>query len=258
MTETVNGIKVNYIKEGAGENVLILHGWASNIKVFSSTVALLAKTHTVYAFDLPGMGETPEPPEAWDLDGYVDFVSAFIRKMGIEKTVLIGHSFGGRLIIKLAGLSDAKKRGFEITKIILIDSAGIMPKRTLKQKARTVFYKTVKSALGQKNINKMFPSALEKWRKKNGSADYNNATPVMRQTLVKTVNEDLTPLIPGITAPTLLIWGENDTETPLSDGRLMEKLIKGSGLVTLKNAGHFSFLEQEYTYLKVLASFLGN
>jgi pimeloyl-ACP methyl ester carboxylesterase len=103
----------------------------------------------------------------------------------------------------------------------------------------------------------MFPNVLEKWRKKNGSDDYNNATPVMRQTLVKTVNEDLTPLLPGINAPTLLIWGENDTATPLRDGRLMEKLIKGSGLVTLKNAGHYSFLEQEYTYLKVLASFLG-
>ena len=79
---------------------------------------------------------------------------------------------------------------------------------------------------------------------------------MMRQTLVKVVNEDLTPLLSEIKQNTLLIWGENDTATPLSDGQLMEKLIKNSGLVTLKNAGHYSFLEQQFIFNKVISSFM--
>mgnify|MGYP005765608411 FL=1 len=78
----------------------------------------------------------------------------------------------------------------------------------------------------------------------------------MRQCLVRVVNEDLTHLLPSIKVPTLLVWGENDTDTPLSDAHLMEKLIPGAGLVTLKNAGHYAFLEQQYTFNRVVCSFL--
>ena len=78
----------------------------------------------------------------------------------------------------------------------------------------------------------------------------------MKITLVKTVNEDLTENLSRITQDTLLIWGDNDTATPISDGRLMEKLIKNSGLVTLHGAGHYSFLEQQFTFNRVIASYL--
>ena len=102
----------------------------------------------------------------------------------------------------------------------------------------------------------LFPDALENLRSKHGSADYNAASPMMRQCMVRVVNEDLTELLPQIKAPVLLIWGSNDTATPLADGRLMEEKIAGSGLVTLEGAGHFSFLDQPFVYRRVLQSFL--
>ena len=99
------------------------------------------------------------------------------------------------------------------------------------------------------------PNALENLRKKNGSADYNAASPIMRQCLVKVVNEDLTELIHNINVPTLLIWGEKDDAVPLSDGQLMEKLISDSGLVVFEGCGHYAFLEQGGRFCRILDSF---
>ena len=105
-------------------------------------------------------------------------------------------------------------------------------------------------------VKKFFPDALENFRKKMGSADYAAASPMMRQVMVKVVNEDLEPYLPNIKAPTLLVWGVNDTATPLSDGEKMEKLIPDAGLVKLENAGHYSFLEQQFTFNRVMCSFM--
>jgi hypothetical protein len=99
------------------------------------------------------------------------------------------------------------------------------------------------------------PELLEKLRVKFGSADYVAASPMMRQCLVKVVNEDLTHLLPGIKAPTLLVWGENDTATPLSDAKKMEAEIPDAGLAIIKNAGHFSFVEQPVIFGSIMASF---
>ena len=107
-----------------------------------------------------------------------------------------------------------------------------------------------------KPLKAMFPDAVENMRKKRGSADYNSATPIMRQTLVKVVNEDLTKLLPNIKASSLLIWGTNDTATPLSDGEKMEKLIPDAGLVKVQGAGHYSFLEAPELVSRVVKSFL--
>lgn len=102
---------------------------------------------------------------------------------------------------------------------------------------------------------KLYPDALEQLRKRMGRPIITRP-PLMRQCLVRVVNEDLTHLLPNIKVPTLLVWGENDTDTPLKDGQLMEQLIPDAGLVTLKNAGHFSFLEQQFTFNRVIASFM--
>ena len=97
---------------------------------------------------------------------------------------------------------------------------------------------------------------VEARQAKAGSEDYRQASPVMKKTMVNLLNEDMRPLMPEIKAPTLLIWGEGDTATPLSDGQQMEKLIPGSGLAVLKPAGHFSYLDQLPQFLRTLIYFL--
>ncbi|MDR1620942.1 MAG: alpha/beta hydrolase, partial [Synergistaceae bacterium] len=128
---------------------------------------------------------------------------------------------------------------------------------TVRQSLRLGLYKCVKKILSFSAVERLFPGALEAWRRRIGSADYRDASPRMRECLVKTVNEDLTPLFSSIPHPTLLIWGENDRDTPLGDAKIMERLIPDAGLVTLKNAGHYSFLDQPFVFGRVLDSFLG-
>lgn len=253
MFTEIDGLRINYTDSGSGECILLLHGWGSNITLFNGITQQLSSKMRVVAPDMPGFGESDEPKTAWRVDDYVDFTGKFCAKLGISKAVLLGHSFGGRVIIKLVTRNDP---AVQAEKLILTDSAGIMPKRSLKSKLSTKIYKAGRAVMSTKPMSAMFPDAVENMRNKRGSADYLAASPIMRQTLVNTVNEDLTELLPKIKQSTLLIWGDNDDATPLSDGQTMENLIPDSGLAVIKGAGHYSFLDDPYTYSRILASFL--
>lgn len=253
LRKTVNGIGINYEQKGSGELVVLLHGWGSNIKLFANLIDLLSAKYTVVAMDMPGFGESEEPKTPWCVDDYVQFVIDFLKDYDTKEVTLLGHSFGGRVIIKM---HSRESLPFKVKKVILVDSAGIMPPKSNKKSWRTRYYKMGKAVLSTKLVHKLAPDALENFRKKMGSADYAAASPMMRQVMVKVVNEDLEPYLPNIKCPTLLVWGVNDTATPISDGEKMEKLIPDAGLVRLENAGHYSFLEQQFTFNRVMCSFM--
>jgi len=253
LTKQFQGLKINYIEKGSGKELLLLHGWGSNIKLFQHIIDCMEKTHRVIALDMPGFGESDEPPISWNLDDYVNFVIAFAKEMNCRELVLLGHSFGGRIIIKMANRTDLP---FSISKIVLTGSAGILPPKTLKKRLKVLIYKTGKTVLALPPVKALFPDALEQLQKRSGSSDYRNATPVMRETLVKVVNEDLKPLLSTINYPTLLIWGDEDTVTPISDAKCMEELIPDAGLVIVKGGSHYAFVEQPFFVNKVLQAFL--
>ena len=241
MITRIDDFPVNYIDEGEGDAILLLHGWGSNITLFDGIIKTLSPSHRVIAPDMPGFGKTPEPQRAWSVDDYVDFIIKFIDSLDLKKFSVLVHSFGGRVLFKL---NARESMPYVIDKVALIDSAGIMPKKTMKQKISLKMYKIARSIMSTKVLHFLYPDAVENMRKRRGSADYNNATPVMRSTLVKVVNEDLKPLISRISCPTLIIWGDMDTATPIDDARQMEQLISDAGLVVCEGAGHYSFLEQ--------------
>lgn len=247
----VNGLRVNYITAGEGQPVLLLHGWGSSIAPYRQLIDLLQRKYFVIALDMPGFGMTEEPKQPMNVDDYVDFVLEFLKLFDISRLCLVGHSFGGRVIIKMANRS----LPFSIDKIVLIDSAGIRPQPSGKKTARQTIYKLGKWFATRKLIVRLFPGFLEKLRVRFGSADYAAASPMMRQCLVRVVNEDLSHLLPGIQPPTLLVWGENDTATPLSDAKQMERDIPNAGLAVIRGAGHFSFVEQPVIFRNIMASF---
>lgn len=253
MTKNVLGLNINYIDKGEGELVVLLHGWGSNISLFNSMIELLSKQYRVVAMDLPGFGGSDEPKEIWNVNSYRDFVIEFLKDFGEKEITFLGHSFGGRIIIKMF---DRDNLPFKIKKLILTGSAGVMPKKSAKQKIKQRIYKMTRKVYSSKLVTKLFPDALENLRRKNGSADYNAASPTMRQILVKVVNEDLTHIFPKVTPPTLLVWGKNDTATPLADGQLMEKLMPEAALVVLENSGHYAFLDEMFAFNKILASYM--
>lgn len=249
----VKGIRVNYEMKGQGDTVLLLHGWASSLRPYRQLMEQLCVKYRVIALDFPGMGQSEEPPEPWDVDGFADFTLAFLEQFGVEKISLVGHSYGGRVILKLAN----RDLPFAIDRIVLIDSAGIKPPSSKKKSARQRVYKLGKWFLSLKPVARLFPTALEKLRVKFGSADYAAASPIMRQCLVKAVNEDLSHLLPGVKAPTLLVWGDRDTATPLSDAKQMEQAIPNAGLALIPGTGHFSFVENPYLFGRIMASYFG-
>lgn len=247
----LSGLKVHYEIVGEGKEVLVLHGWGANIRTCASITNQLSKNFKVIALDFPGFGESQEPKSVWGTAEYAQLVRQFLDTLGIRMPILIGHSFGGRVITYLAG-----KLKVQAHKIILIDSAGVRPKRSLSYYYRVYSFKLMKNTVKLLFSKEKSEEIIAKARSRHGSTDYKNAPGVMRSVLVKTVNEDLRQYLPGISAPVLLIWGENDTDTPVSDGKLMEKLIPDAGLVVLKNAGHFSYLDNAYEFNIIMDHFL--
>ncbi|MBE6879825.1 MAG: alpha/beta hydrolase [Ruminococcaceae bacterium] len=252
----IDGLNINYVDIGNKNSknaILLLHGWGSNITLFQKIIDMVSPSMRVVAPDMPGFGESDEPKEPWCVDDYVTFVAKFCKEIDLKDPIVLGHSFGGRVIIKSV---TGENPTINPPKIILTDSAGIKPKQSLKSKVNTKMYKMGRAVMSTAPMKKLFPDAVENMRNKRGSADYRTASPVMRATLVNVVNEDLTHLLSEIKQSTLLVWGDKDDATPLSDGQLMEKLIPDSGLVVIEGTGHYAFLEGWYTFSRVLASFL--
>lgn len=253
MEKIIDGLKIEYCEKGEGDAVFLLHGWGSKKEYFAKVIETVSEKYRAVAFDLPGFGGSDEPPEAWRVSRFADLCIKFIASFNPEKAILLGHSYGGRVIIETAA---RRNLPFEISKIILVDSAGVLPKRDLSYKLKVGTYKLGKKFWSLPPVKKLFPDALESSRKKKGSADYAAASPVMRGCLVKAVNEDLSPLFGQNPYETLLIWGSADDATPLSDGEKMEKLMPNAGLAVIKGAGHFSWIDNPGVFDAIIRSFL--
>ena len=248
MTFRYDNIDINITIQGSGDPIFLLHGWGCTGEIFKHIAQVLSAAYTTYSFDFPGFGASQEPTAVWGVEEYTRMVEQFAKTHGIERPALMGHSFGGRVSIVYASRN-------AVSRVVLVDAAGIKPKRPLKYYWKVYTFKTLKWL-----CNTFLPKAkaqaiIDKRRRGAGSSDYNNASPMMRAILSKVVNEDLKHLMPAIKAPTLLFWGNQDTATPLSDAKTMEKLIPDAGLVVAHGTGHFSFLENPGLFTAVIKNF---
>lgn len=243
---------LSYYRTGTpgGIPVVVMHGWgctADTVKVLADAAA--AAGCDVFNVDLPGFGASPEPESAWTVYDYADCMEQFCHELGLKSPVLVGHSFGGRLAIIMASRTD-------VSKVILVDAAGIKPRRSPAYYIKVYTFKAAKAVLPVLLGKKLGQKIIDRWRSKAGSSDYRQSTPMMRAIMSKAVNEDLRHLLPSISAPTLLVWGAKDTATPIADARLMQKLIPDAGLVEYEDAGHYSFLDRPAQTAAVIQSFL--
>lgn len=196
----------------------------------------LCGEYRVTLLDFYGFGETPHPDFALSLDDFVQSVITLINYYKMKNVILVAHSFGGRVAIKIAA-----KYGYLLEKMVLVDAAGLKPRRGVRYHYRLLRHKILKAL---------------KVPHKAGSADYRQLPSIKKKTFVNIVNENLTALLPKVTLPTLIVWGNNDKETPIYMARKLNKKIMGSGLVVLKNAGHYSYLDRPFEFLLILKSFL--
>lgn len=245
----VQNLATEYQDEGTGSAMLFLHGWQDNLHTFDSLVSLLSPAWRVVRLDLPGFGGSEMPKEVWNLDSYIRFVKDFTQKLNLQISVLAGHSFGGRIVIK--GIAT---KNLQANKIILINSAGI----SKNHKLRKLILKTM--AKVGRAITYIPP--LSFWRKKIRKKIYEKIgsdyleVGGLKETFLKIIEEDLSLVAKNITEPSLLIWGSNDIETPLTDGERLSKLIYGSKLKVINKAGHFVHQEKPQEVARLIQEFL--
>lgn len=250
------GAVFHYELAGQGENrVVLLHGWGCDTTLMKPVADALSADMQVLSLDFPGHGKSSRPPEPWGVPEYAEATLDVLRQLNFLPCAVIAHSFGGRVTACLAAEDDSL-----FTKIILTGAAGIRKPQTEEGRKRSEEYKKLKGLCQAAKKMKIFGSLPdkmeEKLRQKYGSRDYNALDAEMRQTFVKVISLDLSDRYEKIKQPTLLIWGERDTETPLWMGQQMEKFIPDAGLVVLEGGTHFAYLEQAQRFNKIAHVFL--
>lgn len=223
----IKGLKTNYKTLGEGKPLLILHGWGSKSDNWQKVGEMLAKNGIkVIIPDLPGFGQSDKPQTAWDLDDYCDFVEEFVKVLNLDKFYLLGHSFGGEIAVKY-NLRFPEK----IDKLFLV-SASCIRTRNLKKKLLYILSKVFKIFSFIPFLRKAF------YRFVVGKSDYLSTEGVMRDTYLKIIAEDLSNILSQVQAVTIIIWGEEDSITPISDARKINSKIKNSKLEILSGFDH--------------------
>lgn len=238
MKISIKDLNINYIQYGEGKDIVLLHGWGQNIEMMKPIGDNFSDRFRITILDLPGFGESDEPKTTWKIDDYELLLEEFIKKLKIKKPIMIGHSFGGRLAIRYSARNT-------IEKLVLFGSPCIRVQEALPLKVRLL--KSLKKLPGMDSFG-------EYMKKYIGSRDYKAASPVMRQTLVEVVNEDLSKYAKEIEEPTLLIWGENDTEAPVAEAKELEKIMLDAALIILPGT-HYAYLENLQQVINILNNF---
>ncbi|VEJ36068.1 2-hydroxy-6-oxononadienedioate/2-hydroxy-6-oxononatrienedioate hydrolase [Aedoeadaptatus ivorii] len=241
-------IAVYDTKEG-DEFAIVLHGWGANVESVMPIVNCLKDKFRVIAYDSYGHGGSDEPDSVIGGAEYAALLEAIFAHYGIARAHCIGHSFGGKTLTEFAAT-----RPERVDKLVLIDASGVLPKRKA-----SYYYKVYSFKLLRFLYEKLFfwqdrETVLEKFYRKFGSDDYQAAQGIMRKVFVKVVNESTESFFPAISAPTLLIWGEDDDATPLYMARVFEEKIPEAGLAVLPG-GHYSYLDAYGQFCAVLDAF---
>lgn len=230
----IKGIPILITTSGLGRDLLCLHGWGATHASFQElTCALQSDPVRIIAPDLPGFGGSGDLPRAWSTDDYADFVEELVATLKLHDVFLLGHSHGGRIAIKLAA------RGAPwIFHLFLCAAAGIRGPKHWKRCFgiyAASLGKSFFSLPGFRRFQRLARTYLYKFLMVH---DYERADGALKETMIRVINEDLTPLLPEISVPTDLFWGEEDTMTPLKDGEIMNKKIVQSVLHTFEGVRH--------------------
>ena len=233
----VDDLLVNYQDDGKGKIVLMLHGWGADLSTFDNLAEQLQEQFRVIRLDLPGFGGSDKPRTAWSVGDYSHFTYKFLDKLNIGSFyTVIAHSFGGRVAIKGAATSE-----LEPEKIVLMGSAGVKPAMTVKRTFYKIIAKIGRVITSFPGLSKLRPALRRRLYGSVNATDYLETSSVMRRVFLNVINEDLKQYAADINCPTLLVWGEQDSSTPLKDGKILHDLIKDSKLKVIPAAGHFVY-----------------
>lgn len=250
MRVIVNGLATEYEQTGSGKKtVLLLHGWGDTKKTFEPLSKELAKKYTVLLLDLPGFGGTETPSKPWRLGMFSSFVGAFLQKIEVKQLhAVMGHSNGGAIAIHGLAAGD-----FTSERLVLMGSAGIRPKKRIRNFSYGLVAKTGKL------LTAPLPGFIRRRLRARlyhmAGSDYLVAEH-MQETFKNIVNEDVRDQATLISMPTLILYGEHDTETPPAYGQIFEEAITSSEFFTVEGAGHHLFRDKPTVVTQKTMEFL--
>jgi len=237
--QQLQGLRIRHLVQGEGAPVLLVHGWGAHIELLQPLAQRLShRGYRCFMLDLPGFGQSQEPQQAYSIFDYAQLCLAYMDALGLESAHFFGHSMGGRIGLIL-GSAHARR----IRSMALSNSAGIRQPTPTAQKLRLSAARTLRrslSALGAPSLSQRLHAA---YNKRYGSSDFQQASPVMRQTLIQVVNQDLLACAATVAVPTVLLWGDADRDTPLWTGRKLEAAIPDAALIVHAGAGHYAYLD---------------
>jgi len=239
----LNDIRIAYTASGSGPPALLLHTWGADARSLEPLRQQMAGSCRAVSLDLPGCGESDPPPGAWGLEEYADFLEAFMEETCAPRPLLFGHGLGGRLAILLASRGKAGRLILCGVSCNPTDYGAGSPNRRGRRKQ---------------------PGAAPADDRRNSVPDsdparqYAAASGLNRELLVRTGSADLQPLLPGLGAEVLLIWGERDQAAPLEQAWLMAEQLPNAGLVLFPGCGHAPFAEQPSRFAAVTNYFISH
>jgi pimeloyl-ACP methyl ester carboxylesterase len=238
-------MEVAYERAGSGPLLVLVHGAASDSRIWRPQIEALADELTVVAWDEPGAGRSPDVPSDFALAGYADCLAELIRSLDLGPARVAGLSWGGTVALELY-----RRHPGAVAALILADTyagwKGSLPEAEVR--ARVDGLREM-LAVGEERFDPALPGLFAG----DPPAEFvplleATAADVrpdsMRTALLSMAEADLSEVLPTIAVPTLLIWGEEDGRSPLSVARQFEEAIPGAELVVISGAGHVSNLEQ--------------
>lgn len=226
MNKHIDNINIHYTDEGSGTILVLLHGWGMNHSYFDDFRKYMdvMGDYRWISIDLPGFGQSSEPPQDWGIDEYANSITSLLKSITDEEIILLGHSFGGQIATHIAGETELSIRG-----LILCGASSIRDTQIASNNS------------GWKRLlknNVILKPLRELYIQLSGSSDYAKASPVMRNVMKKILKQDQADMAKKILAPTLLVWGARDTYTPIEQAHELHALIPQSTLAIRDDIGH--------------------
>ncbi|MBN1882022.1 MAG: alpha/beta fold hydrolase [Deltaproteobacteria bacterium] len=252
---------------GCGERipVVFIHGFAASFYCWRFNVEPLAVDGPVYAMDLPGFGLSDKPKgHDYSLDGYADFIAAYMDAMGIERAVLVGNSMGGGIAVKtqirhpdrVAGLVLIDALGYFNNEFYLYRALGTYPlgEILLSCNNRLIMKTILKTKVYRDNAyvtKDVVDSFMAVNKTENG-----RRSPVWVLRAMGTYPVIPTEEIKSVSAPTLIIWGEKDRVLPVSHAELFSRDIEHTETVIFPDVGHMPMEERSGEVNDLIGAFI--
>lgn len=238
---TLDNLQVKYRAQGKGPDVLMIHGWASSSRMWQTMMDDLAGRYRCLAFDLPGFGDSEKPGDSWySIANYVQLTRQIIQSLGLYQPAIVGHSMGGMIALALAA-----EDGASLSRLVALN-----PVVTGRTYLDLRMLASPKLGWPMIKLGRWFwPLTTSDWvgpwlgRERAAQLtrireDWGKSTAASAMSTVRAIGQcDLTPLLPRITTPTLVVLGSRDLTAPNAEGRLAARHIPGARLVVLPT-GH--------------------